>query len=1201
MKQLKICFVLIASAAGLLGCSSNCKDRGECECITRFDCENEEQICVGGKCIDNDTSIWLIPERKFGEVCIAHRECIDGVCLPMGPDNGGVCTTKCESEEDCQEDWTCQTWTGNADIAERVCVQKTASKLCMPCAVDGHCQATGDLCIETEDGHVCAQDCASSECPLGYECKPVEHENGTFSQCVPLDNSCECGPGKEGMGKACTNTNDFGVCAGWSYCTNNDGTYEWSECDAQMPALEICNGMDDDCDGLIDNLDPSLSHDELGADGELYPICYLGGCVGRWQCRQDDEENYVWMCDATDPQREICNGADDNCNGEVDEIFKNEDGLYVDEDNCGTCGTSCRSMLSDLKKDSDGNVIDGAASCEIRDGEPVCVPKQCADGYYPYPHENPISCLKLESPACEVCGSDNDCHVYSDRCLPLEGDFGTHCLQSCDESSPYHCNGAIGGQSCCPDGFTCKRYLDGKWCIPKGQSCTCDATKLGMVRNCAASSGTDVCQGRQTCLEEDKNVYAWSECSAEDITQEVCDGQDNNCDGNIDEDFIDEQGRYNADEHCGKCNNDCPSHWKAPELHATGACLLTGDEYSCQFTGCKEEDAILGKRCNQDSECGADMKCDPQVFYCVSQSGETQSVSCSTDDDCSRALDRTHKCISGVCKVHILYHDVNQIAADGCECGEATNVGWDYPDSFDSYPTELNKYIDRNCDGIDGELSSALFVSAQSTQSLGTRENPYATISEAIAVFNPSKHSAILVAAGIYLEQVVIKSGVQIYGGYSSDFSTRNIVLYPTQISAPPTVSDEKPGSVYIPAVSKQTVVNGFTIMGYDADESMVSTGSNGRNSYAIYIAEASSYISITNNDIHAGRAGNGGRGAAGESGYAGDMGENGLNSRECRDTTCYGETTKGGKGGTNSYCTKANGRDGATAKDGNQTQDFYSGGRDGLGGANNYYSHSYPEQYPYCKYDCVSGGYANGGNGANGSNGQTGSIGKGCSNNVGKLVNSQWVGNRGTNGSNGEAAYGGGGGGAGGGAVNYNDSTCYIGELRGDLGGSGGGGGAGGCGGTGGAAGGAGGGSFGIWIASSQSNANINANKIQLGFGGNGGNGGDGGAGGRGARGGIGGRNPSPAWCAGAGGTGGNGGDGGAGAGGGGGCGGISVGIAGMKIDTNYQSKNDFNYPEGGQEAAAGKGGLGGGSPAGNSAYGESGIKGHTAFVESF
>ncbi len=1200
-------FVSLAAISGM-SCSSSCKDSGACECVSQYDCK-EGFVCRSGACVEDNGSPWIIAERKYGEKCIAHRECIDGICLPLGPDNGGVCTKSCAGSEDCpnSDAEDCKTWTGNAAEPDtgRVCVAKTASRLCASCAVDGHCNATGDLCVESADGMICAQDCAQTDCPTGYSCETIERNNASFRQCIPFGNSCDCGPGKVGLGISCNNANEFGSCSGRKYCEQTENGYEWSECDARIPQAEVCNGIDDDCDGLIDAADPDISvdseTDEIGAE---YPICYVSSCVGRWVCAKNEHDLYYWHCDAVAPERELCNGVDDNCNGLVDEPFVDDEGRYVHIDHCGACGASCNQILAHLAKNDDGTAVQGAASCELRGDVPTCIPKKCEDGYYPYPHENPISCVKLESPACQVCDESADCNVYTDVCADLGGDFSRHCLQSCDEKSPYPgCSGQIGVQSCCPDGYLCQIYAGAKHCIPKGSSCSCDADKVGMTRNCVVTSQTGICQGRQTCQKADGDAFAWSDCAAQTLTQELCDGQDNDCDGEIDEDFKDDQGRYNHPNHCGACNADCESRWKAPELHADGACLPDGQSYSCQFSGCKLETRVAGKRCQQDADCASGQKCDRQFFYCVADGGSDVPVSCNADSACA-SIDPALRCIDAKCQLRIQFHDVNKIDADGCECGVAVDGGSDEPDLFNQYPTETSLYIDRNCDGIDGTEATSLFVSAQSKISRGTREHPYATIAEAIKAYDAGKHTAILVAAGTYLEQVQMRSGVRLYGGYAQDFLSRNIVLNPTQIIAPPPADDSKPGTVYFPAVKSMTLISGFVIAGYDADESEALADLSGRNTYAVYLEQAQSNIVIADNAIVGGRAGDGADGSPGNSGYAGNDGKDGQDSFECNAPTCYGVSGKGGEAGTNRYCKAAAGIAGAAAQGGNgSTQDYRpaygSDLRNGAGGDNNRYLTSRPEHADYCKYDCISGGYANGSDAANGANGKNGAGGGGCSDAQGTVKNGRWTGNSASDGANGGAAYGGGGGGAGGNADNLNTPGCTQGNLVGDVGGSGGGGGAGGCGGNGGAAGGPGGGSFAVWIAKTVSQAKIYGNAIRLGQGGNGGRGGSGGAGGNGGKGGKGGTNVTPAWCAGVGGSGGTGGKGGSGGGGGGGCGGITAGIAGIGAISAYAAKNTFSAQNDGDSAYA-KGGAGGDSPE-STADGAKGANGIISDIAAF
>jgi hypothetical protein len=81
----------------------------------------------------------------------------------------------------------------------------------------------------------------------------------------------------------------------------------------------------------------------------------------------------------------------------------------------------------------------------------------------------------------------------------------------------------------------------------------------------ACSTGRGVCRrdGVFVCNANDRAGAAI--CSAEVVNpanlNEQCDYQDDNCDGRVDEAFLDAQGRYSALEHCGSCGNDCNNLW----------------------------------------------------------------------------------------------------------------------------------------------------------------------------------------------------------------------------------------------------------------------------------------------------------------------------------------------------------------------------------------------------------------------------------------------------------------------------------------------------------------------------------------------------------------------------------------------------------------------------------------------------------------
>jgi len=70
-----------------------------------------------------------------------------------------------------------------------------------------------------------------------------------------------------------------------------------------VPALEVCNGKDDDCDGDVDE--------------GLAPVsCGVGGC------RRSVAACVAGMpqtCTPGEPRAETCNGVDDDCDGAVDD------------------------------------------------------------------------------------------------------------------------------------------------------------------------------------------------------------------------------------------------------------------------------------------------------------------------------------------------------------------------------------------------------------------------------------------------------------------------------------------------------------------------------------------------------------------------------------------------------------------------------------------------------------------------------------------------------------------------------------------------------------------------------------------------------------------------------------------------------------------------------------------------------------------
>ncbi len=157
-------------------------------------------------------------------------------------------------------------------------------------------------------------------------------EDGKPSTCVdevlPSDEVCD-GQDNDCDGKVDNHLGAAGVqpCStacgqGVIFCQNGS----FSECSARKPEPEVCDGVDNDCDGLIDegeDLPVKFCYTGVPATSVSYGICHPGStrCIG-------GEEKCVG--DRV-PEPEVCDGVDNNCNGIIDDgqVSQNQDVDFV--------------------------------------------------------------------------------------------------------------------------------------------------------------------------------------------------------------------------------------------------------------------------------------------------------------------------------------------------------------------------------------------------------------------------------------------------------------------------------------------------------------------------------------------------------------------------------------------------------------------------------------------------------------------------------------------------------------------------------------------------------------------------------------------------------------------------------------------------------------------------------------------------------
>mgnify|MGYP004318839527 CR=1 FL=1 len=652
-----------------------------------------------------------------------------------------------------------------------------------------------------------------------------------------------------------------------------------------------------------------------------------------------------------------------------------------------------------------------------------------------------------------------------------------------------------------------------------------------------------------------------------------------------------------------ECLEDCPEGWGCKSVAGVGQdiiflcapifetlCKPCGQNIDCNMAGALCLDMPGGKYCGQlcsdFNPCPDDFDCVDTDLYdpineethvikqCIPQTGSCAcgpEMDTSTDvlncGECGNACTYPNgvaACTDGVCSMvgcEPGFIDLDGLEVTGCEYACEPLTESDAPDP---------EGVDADCDGVDGELERAIFVSETGydlSNELGDRENPFQTIGAAIdfATLIPGRDQ-IMISSGSYKEQISLQSGISLYGGYGPGW-VRDPTKYFTRVEWE---SPDPFGNIIVIKAHELSAPTELQSLIVEADTNATSGGSV----IAVHVLNSEDNLRIQSMAITAGSGGSGANGSVGLKGADGNVGQNGVSISDSEELPwLFGDQDMplGGPGGQH-VCgeTRVSGGDGGSG--GNYTDNIFGGCGDIAG--NGSAGCMTPIESNICNTVVGGGG---GDTGSSGSDGATGLVGISGLDGAGGGYNNEvdpygyWHPGDGEAGTNGAPGSGGGGGGGGGG----DNTLCSV--FSETWGASGGGGGSGGCGGTAGTAGHGGGGSFVVFIV--DSSPTILDSLLVASDGGNGGMGGIGGQPGEGRLGGFGGAGHSNT---GAGGLGGSGGDGGRGGHGGGGAGGPSFTIFVSGSSSPTCNHNDLNIGAGGVGGLVGNPGTGEVSPEG-------------------
>ncbi|MBI4135321.1 putative metal-binding motif-containing protein [Candidatus Uhrbacteria bacterium] len=276
----------------------------------------------------------------------------------------------------------------------------------------------------------------------------------------------------------------------------------------------VCS-EDDDCPALLggcligtcDLRVATCFYNALDRDGDGHPVQTCEK-IGGDDCHDTDPEIYPGAS-------EICDGEDNDCNSETDDILPQTCGSEVGE--CQTGTRACED--GEWSSSCVGEIAPRAETCDERDND--------CDGEVDEGLLN--RCGTCGPIPVEVCdGEDNDCDGSVDEGL----------LNACGECGP------VPTEFCDGEDNDCDGRVDEDFGVYDSRT----GRARGLGYSCGVGYGECLNIGEVICSADGSSAH----CSVNPLpneSPEVCDRRDNDCDGEVDEDA--------SPEVCDGLDNDC--------------------------------------------------------------------------------------------------------------------------------------------------------------------------------------------------------------------------------------------------------------------------------------------------------------------------------------------------------------------------------------------------------------------------------------------------------------------------------------------------------------------------------------------------------------------------------------------------------------------------------------------------------------------
>ncbi|MCG3174228.1 MAG: hypothetical protein GMKNLPBB_02456 [Myxococcota bacterium] len=710
---------------------------GPPECQSVNDCAGGEK-CIDGKCLLTCGAIFCRKGQTCIEgacfiKCLGAKECQgfglcdEGLCTipasvqPSGGEDGGISPPPTDGGPGPGD-------SGGANDVNPADVDRPDSG---DAGADD--RKPTSFCIPACNVPNAESECVNSTCQIkscmkGFVDLDKDPKNGCEYQCTPTgpdicdtrDNNCNgvvddgidknsdpkncktCGnacPERPNTQPVCNRGECGFVCKTGFFDNDRDpgNGCESSNCAVSNGGVEICDGRDNDCNGVVDdNFDknkPEACGDACVTCSPIgpntVPACKDGRCVqgtcapGFVDSNRDPSDGCELNCSPTIDPTERCDGVDNDCNpATLDGAADSRVGKACDTGKHGICKDGAGACINgqfqcvqttqpkpsetcnNLDDDCNGLIDDNASGCT--DGK-FCQAGSCTNNC-----SNECQTegeKKCEGNQVRVCGNfDSDpCLEWGlgPLCSGIQICSGGSCVDSCQHTCPSNgakqckdsttvqtcgpnydpdlCN-EWGGDTKCSTGYQCSngQCVCTDDCGPEGSK---RCTTSGQVETCGRNYDSDTCLewgGATSCPAEtvcnSGNCVCVDLCTTAGAKRCNTSGQVETCGTDYDGDKCLEWGGATACPTGQACNN--------------GVCALT----------CSDECASGQKRCNTSNQvescgnydgdaclewggaigCGAGETCSSGQCVCVDQCTPENSKRCNTNgqvETCGRNYD----------------------------------------------------------------------------------------------------------------------------------------------------------------------------------------------------------------------------------------------------------------------------------------------------------------------------------------------------------------------------------------------------------------------------------------------------------------------------------------------------------------------------------------------------------------------------------